>query len=165
MTTHSPTLSTAPSPPPSPRSRVWRGIGSWLVILLLVAVDTVLAKPAFALVLRDSNAASWAAAAGIGITACVAMVTAGAVNRVAHDVGRMAHARAVTLIGMWLLMGLFIAGIRVLGVSELTAGIGPSDTGGVSTGALAQAAAFLAVYVVVGILAYGDGHARTSPRA
>lgn len=121
----------------------------------------MLARPALSMVLRDSVWAVWAAAGGIGLAGCMAMLEAGRTNRAAHDRGRMTHARAVLLIVLWLVMGLFVAAIRVYGISELSAGIGPGSDG-LSGAAITQAAAFLAVFAVVGVLAYGDGHSRAA---
>ncbi|GEL95966.1 hypothetical protein [Cellulomonas composti] len=139
-------------------------LGPILVALGAIActvVDVLLMEPAVARVLRHDVALSWATAAGIGVVALLAAGQAGwswRGARGAHPGSRSALVVPVVLLVAWGAGGLGIMAMRLSAsrVSTTVAYEGATTAAPAASFDAVAAAVFLVVYVVCGVLAFGD---------
>lgn len=133
---------------------------TWGVILLLALLEAAVLAPLMEVVLNIGVLEAWGIAGIIALVGAVAMHVAGRVQAgMGPERAGDAQSRVVLLVGVWLVLGLVLAVLRVIGLSVSTdiTSIGQDSGAGAEAKDLVAAGMFFVLFAISGILAFGMG--------
>ncbi len=140
----------------------WARFGVPVVILLGAVLDAALLKPVFDLILDTGEWESWGIAIVLSVVAAVAQFVAGRITRGHRGNGRPGWpVSAALIVVVWLIVGIGVAIARLvksqIAVAVQVGATATSTSQAVEPPEFVAAGLFLALYLLVGILAFSDG--------
>ena len=131
-------------------------VTTWLVVGLVVLLEAGVLAPLMVIVLNMGNVEALLVSSAVAVISAIVMHVAGRIHAGAgpHRAGD-SMVRVVALVSAWMMLGLAITILRIIGMSTSTdlSAIGVPDQG-IQTKDVVAAAMFLLLYMISGLLAY-----------